>query len=93
MSGLREAVDGVLAVVMGVVEELVADEVLVDLVGAVRDDHVVDALVGGPGDLSVGADEVEILRVGSCQYSLAELLGVLTDEISDNSVAADMVTS
>ena len=53
---LVEAEDGVLAAVSRVVEELVADDLLLvddDLLGPVAEDHVVEPLVGGAGDLGV----------------------------------------
>ena len=62
--GPFQAEDGVLAVVFRVLEELVADQLLLvdhDLLGAVADDHVVDPLVGRAGHLGIALDDVEIL--------------------------------
>jgi len=59
-----EPVDGIVVAGGELVEELVANDlflVLVRLLGAVRQDHVVQALVGVAGDLGVGADDVEVL--------------------------------
>jgi hypothetical protein len=54
-----------LAVVLRVLEELVADQLFLvdhDLVGSVAGDHVVDPLVGRPGDLGFVLQVVELLR-------------------------------
>jgi hypothetical protein len=59
-----EPEEGVLAAVLLVLEEVVADDPLlvVDvLLLAVRQDHVVHALVGGPGDLGVLPDDLEVV--------------------------------
>ncbi len=59
-----EAVDAVAVLGGELGEELVADDlflVLVDLLGAVRQDHVVEALVGGAGHLGVLAHDVQVL--------------------------------
>ena len=58
-----QAEDRVLAVVFRVLEELVAEHLLLvdhDLLGAVADDHVVDPLVGRSGDLGIVLDDIEI---------------------------------
>ena len=63
-----------------VVEELVADELLLvddDLLGPVAEDHVVDALVGGPGHLGVAADDVEIFGEGAVPVFLLVIRQVL----------------
>jgi hypothetical protein len=59
-----EAVDGVLAAELGVGEEVVADELLlvVEVLRLpVRQDHVVDALVGRPRDLGVLPHDLEVV--------------------------------
>ncbi len=62
--GPFQAEDGVLAVIFRILEELVAEHLLLvdhDLLGAVADDHVVDPLVGRPGDLGIALHDIEIL--------------------------------
>ena len=62
--GPFQAEDRVLAVVFRILEELVAERLFLvdhDLLGAVADDHVVDPLVGRPGDLGIVLDDIEIL--------------------------------
>jgi hypothetical protein len=59
-----EPEDGVLAVVELVLEEVVADELLLGvgvLLGAVADDHVVATLVGVARDLGLVLDDGEVL--------------------------------
>ena len=63
--GSFQAEDGVLAVIFRVLEELVAERLFFvdhDLFGAVADDHVVDPLVGRPGDLGIVLQDIEIFR-------------------------------
>ena len=82
-SSLQRAVqpeDGVAAVVVRIVEELIADPLLAAYfvgLGAVRHDHVVDALEGVAGDLRIGRDQVEIFLEGSFPVLAAELFEVL----------------
>ena len=76
-----EAEDGVAAVVVGIVEEAVVGVLLATGFGhvhAVRQDHVVEPLIGGARDLGVLADDVEILGERSHPILAAELFAVLT---------------
>ncbi len=66
--GFFEAEDGIVAVLDGVIEEVVAGDLfLVDdgFLGAEAEDHVVEALIGGAGDLGVGPDDVEVFGEGA----------------------------
>jgi hypothetical protein len=61
---LLEAEDRIVPVVDRIVEELVANELLLvddDLLGAEAEDHVVEPLVRIPRDLRIPGDDVEIL--------------------------------
>ncbi len=63
LEGFLQAEDRVLAVVDGILEELVARQFFLvdgDLVHAVAEDHVVDALVRGARDFGVGPHDVQI---------------------------------
>jgi len=78
--GLLEAEDGVLAIEGQVLEELEADVLLLvddDLLGAVAEDHVVEALIGAPGDLGVTADDIEIFGEGAVPVLLLIVRQVL----------------
>ena len=76
-----EAEHGVAAVVVGIVEEAVVDALLATVFGhvhAVRQDHVVEPLIGGPGDFRLLADDVEILGERSDPILASELFAILT---------------
>ena len=78
--GAREAEDGVAAVVVGVIEEPVADQAVLaslDRGDAVRQDHVVQAPVGTARDTRVGPDDVEIFVKRPVPVFLAVTLEVL----------------
>ena len=63
--GPFQAEDGVLALVVRVLEELVADQLLLvddDLLGPVARDHVVDPLVGRAGHLRIAAGRRRDIR-------------------------------
>ena len=75
-----EAEDGVLPAFDRVVEELVAGQLLLvddDLVGAEAEDHVVEPLVGGPGDRGVAADDVQVFGEGAGPVLLLVIRQVL----------------
>jgi hypothetical protein len=75
-----EAEDGVRAAVLLVLEEVVADELLlvVDvLLGPVADDHVVEALVRVARDLRPLTDELQVLFEGPLPVELLVELQVL----------------
>ena len=75
-----EAEDGVAAVVVGIIEEAVVDSFLATRFGhvhTVRQDHVVEPLIGGPRDFRLLADDVEILSERSDPILAAELFAIL----------------
>ena len=75
-----ETEDGILSVVVWIVEELVAsDFVFIDdhLLGPLAEDHLVDALVGGPGDRGVIADDIEVISEAAVPVFLLVVRQVL----------------
>ena len=75
-----QAIDRILAGVVGILEELVAEPLLLvddDLFGAVARDHVVNALVGGPGHVGIASDNVEVLGKATGPVLLLIIVKVL----------------
>ena len=71
---------GVVAVIFGIAEESITDALLAKLLvglGAVREDHVVDALEGVAGYARLGADDVEVFLKRPFPVLAAELAEIL----------------
>ena len=84
--GFVETEDGICAVLQGIGEEVVADDVLLEegvFFGAVREDHVVDALEGVAHDFGIFGNDVEIVDEGTVPVLLAEffLIQAAGDEL------------
>ena len=86
-----EPVDRVLAQSVRVVEEAVVGDPLLGidvLVGPVGQDHVVETLVGGPGDLGILGHQVDVVLERPLPAQFAEGIQVL--ELSDQGVDVDL---
>ena len=76
-----EAKHRVAAVVVGIVEEVVVDVLFTTVVvhvDAVRQDHVVEPLIGSPGDFRMLTHDVQVLGERTDPVLASELFAILT---------------